>query len=190
MKYFKTITGPNHLLSINFCTSVKVNNYVFIVFCLTALEKFFSEFLKNYSANGKLLKNQYSLDLHFVGSWKMQRINSEHRKKNYPTDVLSFPSVDWSKQSHRSLEYELMQCDFYLGDIVVCKDVAIKQAQEYKITEKEEFIHLLVHGFLHLIGYDHEKSDKDARQMFKMEKKILDEISSQKGSGKKLQGRF
>lgn len=190
MKYFKTLNSPNRIISINFSRSVKVADIKFVSLCLPSIELFFLKFIKIRGIDNPKMLETFSCNIAIVGSKKMQRINFEHRLKDYSTDVLSFPSMDWINMKKKELRKELLKCGFCLGDIVICKEKLKDQAIKYKISEKEEFIHLLVHGFLHLLGYDHEISDKDARLMQGLEKKILDGISSQKGIRKFLLGRL
>ncbi len=91
----------------------------------------------------------------------MRQLNREYRKKNYATDVLSFPSPD------------VFRIQGYLGELVVCLPVLKRQAREQGHSQKAELEVLLVHGVLHLLGMDHEKSQKEARRMARWEKKLL-----------------
>ncbi|GEM_PF-402403 len=95
---------------------------------------------------------------------EIQNLNKIHRKINKPTDVLSF---------HLNKREQLNQK--YLGDIIISIEKAKKQAIEQNKTIEEELIMLIIHGFLHLIGYDHEKI-KDERIMFSLQDKILNKI--------------
>jgi probable rRNA maturation factor len=74
-------------------------------------------------------------------------LNNKYLQKDYPTDVLSFPFNE-----------ELPE-GFYLGDIFICYPVAEEQAEEHGITVREELLTLMIHGILHLAGYDHEADD-------------------------------
>ncbi|MGK0368038.1 MAG: putative rRNA maturation factor, partial [Thermoproteota archaeon] len=64
-----------------------------------------------------------------------------------------------------------------LGDVFICKDVAVEQAKKFNLSFNEEFIHLAVHGFLHVIGYDHEESVEEEEVMETQEKNIIEEVS-------------
>jgi probable rRNA maturation factor len=110
----------------------------------------------------KLLgKDQAELSLVLVGNAEMQRLNSKYRQKNYPTDVLSFAA-----DKNLPVETRL------LGDVIISVEKAAQQAKERRCTLDEEMITLLIHGVVHLLGYDHERSSKDARVMGRLEKKI------------------
>lgn len=107
----------------------------------------------------KLRKVNKDISIACVGKSEMKKLNASYRKKNYPTDVLSFP--DDSKD--------------YLGEIIICMEVAKSDAQELKITLLEELEILLVHGIVHLLGYDH-ITDQEAQKMEQLEKKIHKEL--------------
>lgn len=108
-------------------------------------------------------KNWKSLQVSvtYVNSAEMTKLNSRYRKKRKPTDVLSFPAP---------ISFQLSA---ELGDIVICENVAKKQAKQRGHSLKDEATILLVHGILHLIGYDHERSLEDAESMKRAEGKIL-----------------
>ena len=148
---------------------------------LSSLENFFIKSLKEYSTSYDANKGlSWSFSIILVGKLKMKRLNREYRKKDYVTDVLSFPAIDWKsmkKLSTKKISLMLQEANYSLGDIVICKESLIKQAREYNLSIMDEYIHLLVHGFLHLLGYDHEISKNEAKIMEIHEKYILDRIS-------------
>lgn len=122
----------------------------------------------------KKLHPHISVDLTFCGDRKMKSINSSFRQKDKTTDVLSFPGFTNLRSDKKSDIYPGM---IHLGDIIISRDVAVKQAREFKITTEEEVIHLFVHGFLHLLGYDHEISVKEEKIMQELEALLLKQIS-------------
>lgn len=93
----------------------------------------------------------------------IQDLNREYRGKDKPTNVLSFPA------SYNKLEQ-------FLGDIAVSYDTMEKEAVNDNKILINHFTHLLIHGFLHLCGFDHETSDKDAELMEGLEIKALDKL--------------
>ncbi len=97
----------------------------------------------------------------FVGQAYGRRLNREFRGLDYATDVLSFAPIEAN----------------YLGELVFCEPVLKRQAREHKISEAEEFQYLLIHGLLHLLGYDHEKSDKEASRMYRLQDSIFDQLA-------------
>ncbi|OGT69275.1 MAG: rRNA maturation RNase YbeY, partial [Gammaproteobacteria bacterium RIFCSPLOWO2_02_FULL_42_9] len=92
------------------------------------------------------------VSLVFIGDAKMKELNKKYRGKNKTTDVLSFKE---------------------LSEIFICLSVAKKQAKLLKTGLKSELTRLLTHGIVHLQGYDHAKSAREAERMFEVEEKIL-----------------
>ena len=94
------------------------------------------------------------------------KLNLEYRNKDKSTNVLSFPS---------DLPNEMAQVlpSFPIGDLVICIPVVLQEAIDQNKTPIEHFTHMLVHGTLHLMGYDHETSDEDAEEMEGIEIEIL-----------------
>ena len=105
-------------------------------------------------------ENQYEISLLITNDETIHLLNKEYRQKDKPTDVLSFPMED-----------EVM-----LGDIVISLDTAKKQAQEREIGLEREIAFLFIHGLLHLLGYDHETSVEDEKEMFALQEEILKKL--------------
>ena len=106
-------------------------------------------------------KVQGRVDVTIVGKTKMQALNKRWRGFNKPTDVLSFA---WSE--------DLTYRGDSLGEIYLCPAVLKPQAKRFKVTYKEEFTRLLIHGLLHLVGYDHD-SDTKAAKMCALQERVL-----------------
>jgi probable rRNA maturation factor len=102
------------------------------------------------------VKKETQISIGFVSKAQMRTLNKVWRKKDRVTDVLSF---------------ELDQ-DPLKGEIVLCYDQAVIQAREMGHSTRDELCFLIVHGVLHLWGFDHEKST-DAKKMFPLQEKIL-----------------
>lgn len=98
-----------------------------------------------------------------------QQLNLEYRQKDKPTNVLSFPS---------DLPEEILpMLDAWpMGDLVICIPVVLREANEQQKTPLQHFSHMLVHGVLHLMGYDHETSEQDAEHMESLEIEILSKL--------------
>lgn len=102
----------------------------------------------------------------------IRKINKEFRDKDMATDVLSFPGYEPTEIENIKTSDELM----VIGDIIISKEKVIEQAEEFENTFEREFAYLLVHGILHLLGYDHiEEADKAV--MRKEEERILGELN-------------
>ena len=97
-----------------------------------------------------------ALSLAFVSKGEIAKLNKKFRKKNKVTDVLSFDLTT---------HHKLQTANSYLGEIVICPEVVKENSKKYKTTTKKEMMKVFVHGILHLCGYDHEKSEKEAKIM-------------------------
>lgn len=114
---------------------------------------------------------KYELSLHLVGEGKIKEMNWKYRGKNKITDVLSFP-IQNKVHGLQTQNNDIME----LGDIFICLPFAKKTARKEKTDTKEKVAFLTVHGFLHLLGFDHEKSPAEAKKMFKLQDKIMQKI--------------
>ena len=101
-----------------------------------------------------------------VGESDMQDLNREHREQDSATDVLSFPIDE---------DESLPGVPRMLGDVAICLPVLLAQATEREVSPAAELTDLLIHGVLHLLGYDHET---DAGEMLARQDEIGDEIAT------------
>lgn len=111
---------------------------------------------------------EFSLTIRLVDEPEARRFNKEYRNRDYATNVLSFPA-----ELPEGLPDEVRQAQ--LGDILICAPVVTREAQEQNRPEVDHWAHLVVHGVLHLLGYDHELPD-EAVVMEALETKILAEF--------------
>jgi probable rRNA maturation factor len=109
-----------------------------------------------------------------VGAAESRRLNAHYRGRDKPTNVLSFPPAPLPPQVSGSLPGRSRQgADTRpLGDLVICAQVVRAEAREQKKPLKAHWAHLVVHGALHLIGYDHER-EAEARRMERREIVVL-----------------
>ncbi len=107
----------------------------------------------------------------FVDNDRIQEINHQYRHKNQPTDVISFALEEMGEDEMQIIGDEMPRV---LGDIVISIPKAHEQAEEYNHSFMRELGFLTVHGFLHLLGYDHETSE-DEKEMFTRQKDILEQ---------------
>ncbi len=105
----------------------------------------------------------------------MRLLNYRYRGVDKATDVLSFPLSD-----KVTTKNTVKQCDIPLplGDIVICVPNALLQAKEYGVSFNRETQRLLVHGLLHLLGYDHEAGAYRKKKMEKEERRLLDALTT------------
>lgn len=105
------------------------------------------------------------LTIAFVSDKKIRELNKIFRDKDKATDVLSFP--------YEPDQYDYLETDNFLGDIVISLEQAERQARENKLTLEIEIKQLILHGILHLCGYDHAT---DAGEMDSLEIKLRDKL--------------
>lgn len=114
----------------------------------------------------KVLKIEEALEvtIRLVDNNEMTELNHDYRGKNYATNVLSFPC-----------EWDLPEEPRLLGDIVIAVEVVNTEAKEQKKKPEAHWAHMVIHGLLHLLGYDHIE-DAAAEEMENLERKILAEL--------------
>jgi probable rRNA maturation factor len=126
------------------------------------------------------LSNKAELSILFVGDRDMQKLNADFRGIDKTTDVLSFPQVEFGVKHLKSplkfVSSKFQSSSLLLGDIVINVQKTAAQAEITGVTFYEEIDRLLVHGILHLLGYEHEKSSSRATAMRKKEKELLNAI--------------
>ncbi len=103
-----------------------------------------------------------------VGLVPGKKLNCQYRKKNYATDVLSFEG------------------DFHWGDLILCDEVIARHALERGIPFREELAYVVLHGILHLAGFDHEISQKEEKIMFDLQDRVYNHVMKQMGSRRRL----
>jgi len=113
-----------------------------------------------------LYKTSISVSIIITSNRYIQKINKDYRDKDYPTDVISFPNEE---DDFPQLDEEIRE----LGDIYISIERAEEQFEEYSNSFEEEMNRLLIHGILHLCGYDHERSPEDEAEMEKMERELM-----------------
>ncbi|WP_026692859.1 rRNA maturation RNase YbeY [Peribacillus kribbensis] len=123
-------------------------------------------------AAGKLsIQQGTELSVTFVDNDTIQKINAEYRDKDQPTDVISFALEEMGEDEVQIVGGEMPRV---LGDIVISVERTREQAEEYQHSFERELGFLALHGFLHLLGYDH-MTEEDEKIMFGKQKEILDE---------------
>jgi len=95
-----------------------------------------------------------------VSEDEIKELNQQFRGQDLPTDVLTFP---------------LMEEDVY-GEIYVCPLIVEENAREFNNTFEKELLEVVIHGILHLAGYDHEFEDRNSKEMFEKQKKYVEEV--------------
>jgi probable rRNA maturation factor len=110
------------------------------------------------------------ISIKFTGDADVQALNAAYRNKDKPTNVLSFPMLDAGllQSLHAADSGEIL-----LGDVVLAHGICAAEAAERGIEVEAHAAHLVVHGVLHLLGYDHETGDDDAETMESVERQAL-----------------
>ena len=142
-----------------------------------------TERLKEFAENLLKAVGREDLELSVVltDDKHIRELNRKWRKKDKPTDVLSFPQDFPEKEFEENLSPEgelkkvLDRCRNckILGDIVISVETAKRQAEQYGWSLEDELKRLLLHGFVHLLGFDHEKSSKDEKKFRELEDYFL-----------------
>ncbi len=149
------------LEEINFLEIEEKKEYIEII------EKVFKACFKEENL---LNKNLY-INVVLTNPENIRKLNKEYRNIDKETDVLSFPMFEKEELEKIELEYPDV-----LGDIVISIDKVKEQAEEYNHSFEREFSYMLVHGFYHLIGYDH-MEEEDKKQMREKEENILNKLN-------------
>jgi len=111
-------------------------------------------------------KEKYTLSIALIKEKEIRGLNKKYLKKDKPTDVLSFSQV--SDFSEKIKEFENI-----LGEVIICPQVVKKNAEDFNVPFEKELVKVLIHGILHLLDYEHEKSDKKWKEMQEKENYYL-----------------
>ncbi|MFD2655173.1 rRNA maturation RNase YbeY [Gracilibacillus thailandensis] len=128
--------------------------------------------LLTYAAKQENIAADSELSISFVNNDEIQQLNKQYRELDKPTDVLSFALEEEVDQEIRIIGADI---PVTLGDIIISVDKADEQALEYNHSFSRELGFLALHGFLHLLGYDH-MNEEDERKMFSRQEEILNEF--------------
>jgi rRNA maturation RNase YbeY len=116
------------------------------------------------------------LTVSLVDDAEIHRLNRDFRGKDAPTDVLAFAMREGLRVAGDDRE---------LGDVVISVDTAVRQAARRRVTPAAEVRTLLIHGILHLLGYDHERSAVEARRMRRTERTVASVLQAAGGNGRR-----
>ncbi|KTC69294.1 metal-dependent hydrolase [Legionella birminghamensis] len=111
-------------------------------------------------------KDSAELTLRFVDSDEIRTLNQNYRKKDKPTNVLAFPSVI---PPHIELDFP------FLGDVIICPSVLAEESREQEKSLESHWAHIIIHGVLHLLGYDHIEAE-DEKRMQQEEIQLLEQF--------------
>ena len=126
-----------------------------------------SNTLKKFPKTFRFDNQKVYISILLTTNKKIKLLNKKFRKKNKATDILSFPFFD-----KKNMKKSLRKKEFYLGDIVISYEEFLRKNKK---NYKDEFIKIFIHGFLHLLNFDH-KSNKDHSIMSSKENKIFKKV--------------
>ena len=129
-------------------------------FLAGVVKKIIAELQTKKIRNRRYLRQKKELTVVFLTPAQMKKINFQFRKKNKPTDILSFQSED----------------PVSLGELLLCTDVLKTQAKKQNHSLNDETSYMLIHGILHLLGYDHEESLLEEKLMFKIQDQCFNNL--------------
>ncbi len=130
-------------------------------------QKLIKNSLKKFPKSYSFANKKVHISVLLTNNQKIRTLNRKFRKKNKPTDILSFPFFD-----KKNLKKNINNKKFYLGDIVISHQEFLKKN---KNDYKNNFLKIFIHGYLHLLNFDH-KSNKDFKIMYSKENKIFNKI--------------
>ena len=123
------------------------------------------------------VQEEYEISISFVNNEEIRSLNMEYRGIDKETDVLSFPMLDFiEEEEEEEVDAEYIDEELALGDIVISMEKALEQSGEYGHSFNRELAFLLVHGMLHLLGYDHEVEATEG-DIFEKQEEILTELN-------------
>jgi len=141
--------SPKSMIEINNLTTSRVDE--------DFLKKTAKMVLEGEHPSKGRVPEEVNLSIALVGQGRMRELNKKYRKKNRVTDVLAFPYSD-------------------SGEVIVCLKEVKKNAKRYETTFEKELSKVLIHGILHLLGYNHEKSEVQAKKMEEKENYYLEKL--------------
>ena len=127
---------------------------------------FFNKLIRSFPKKYKFINKKVTFTVLLSNNKNIKKLNKKFRKKNKTTDILSFP---FEKKPYKKKE-------IYLGDIIISYEFMNKPKSLTKFEFKNKVIKIFIHGFLHLLNYDHIKL-KDFKKMIKEEEKIYNLVS-------------
>ncbi len=120
---------------------------------------------------GRLVEMDAEIAIRLADDKEVRALNAQYRGKDRPTNVLSFPQLTPGEiTSHEPCEQEIL-----LGDLILARETVVREASEKSVPLEHHVAHLIVHGTLHLMGYDHQ-DDASADAMEQLERTVLAEL--------------
>ena len=138
-------------------------------------QKIIQKVLKKCFEEEKMIDSKMMVTITLTNAENIKKINKQYRNIDNATDVLSFPMFERDELENK-IKNRLFEHEDVLGDIVISIPKVEEQAKEYGHSFERELSYMIVHGFYHLMGYDHIK-EEDKKIMRIKEEKILNDLS-------------
>ncbi|MBN2860636.1 MAG: rRNA maturation RNase YbeY [Sphaerochaetaceae bacterium] len=121
---------------------------------------------------GSLIDLNGEIDISFIPKETMRELNRTYRGKDDSTDILSFATYDTED------DFPAIETDSYLGELIISPSDVLDNCSYFSVDPDNEFIRILVHGMLHLTGYDHETNDDD-EPMLQQQERLVELIAKE-----------
>lgn len=138
-------------------------------------QKIIQKVLKKCFEEEKMIDSKMMVTITLTNAENIKKINKQYRNIDNATDVLSFPMFERDELENK-IKNRLFEHEDVLGDIVISIPKVDEQAKEYGHSFERELSYMIVHGFYHLMGYDHIK-EEDKKEMRPKEEKILNQLN-------------
>ena len=138
-------------------------------------QKIIKKVLENCFEEEKIIDSKLMITITLTNAENIKKINKEYRNIDKATDVLSFPMFEKDELENK-IKNRLFEHEDVLGDIIISIPKVEEQANEYGHSFEGELSYMVVHGFYHLMGYDHIK-EEDKKEMRPKEEKILNQLN-------------
>lgn len=138
-------------------------------------QKIIKKVLENCFEEEKIIDSKLMITITLTNAENIKKINKEYRNIDKATDVLSFPMFEKDELENK-IKNRLFEHEDVLGDIIISIPKVEEQANEYGHSFERELSYMVVHGFYHLMGYDHIK-EEDKKEMRPKEEKILNQLN-------------
>lgn len=138
-------------------------------------QKIIKRVLENCFEEEKIIDSKLMITITLTNAENIRKINKQYRNIDKATDVLSFPMFNKDELENK-IKNKLFEHEDVLGDIIISIPKVEEQAKEYGHSFERELSYMLVHGFYHLMGYDHIK-EEDKKEMRPKEEKILNQLN-------------
>ena len=138
-------------------------------------QKIIQKVLEKCFEEEKIIDSKLMITITLTNAENIKEINKQYRNIDKTTDVLSFPMFEKDELENK-IKNRLFEHEDVLGDIIISIPKVEEQAKEYGHSFERELSYMLVHGFYHLMGYDHIK-EEDKKEMRPKEEKILNQLN-------------